>query len=192
MNSDSSRAKFSSLTKSEQRRQAKEILAALVDKPALDQKLCEQLIRFFQTRSGKWTCFRGLPTEPDLLEVTLQCRHIQWVWPVMVGSELRFRSLLEQAPQWVQGPHKVWEPVVGGPEWDVNSLDGFLVPGLAFDRHGGRLGRGRGFYDRALSTSSAPKWGVAYDRQVVPNVVMEAHDVKMTGLITESGAKERL
>lgn len=67
-----------------------------------------------------------------------------------------------------------------------------LVPGLAFDRCGGRLGRGAGYYDRALAEiagceSSTRFIGVAFPRQVVERVPMSAHDVRMHGILTEAG-----
>lgn len=51
-----------------------------------------------------------------------------------------------------------------------------LVPGLAFDRSGGRLGYGRGFYDRALGDTHTQRIGLALAEQLVPEVPTEAHD----------------
>lgn len=72
-----------------------------------------------------------------------------------------------------------------------------VVPGLAFDRFGGRLGRGAGFYDRFLSELPPPPvgptvLGVAFDVQMVDSpegLPTEAHDVRMHGVVTESGLK---
>ena len=67
----------------------------------------------------------------------------------------------------------------------------FLVPGLAFDpRSGARLGRGKGFYDRALRQAQpgARFVGVAYDRQLA-EVPTEPHDIPVHGIVTESGLK---
>ena len=61
------------------------------------------------------------------------------------------------------------------------------MPGVAFDRHRNRMGRGRGFYDRLLqSTPMAWKAGVAYDFQVLDDIPVEEHDVKMDTVIGES------
>lgn len=62
-----------------------------------------------------------------------------------------------------------------------------LVPGVAFDRHGGRVGYGRGFYDRFLAEMPAPAWGLAYGFQVLEALPLEAHDVELSGVVTEEG-----
>lgn len=75
-----------------------------------------------------------------------------------------------------------------GPVWeDLEAIDLIMVPGVAFDRHGNRMGRGRGFYDRMLkSTPNAVKIGVAFDFQVIDEIPVEPHDVKMDCVISES------
>jgi len=60
----------------------------------------------------------------------------------------------------------------------------WLVPGIAFDKHGNRLGRGRGFYDRLLKGANGVKVGIAYDWQIVDNVPMDSADVCMDYLLT--------
>jgi 5-formyltetrahydrofolate cyclo-ligase len=61
-----------------------------------------------------------------------------------------------------------------------------IVPGVAFDRHNNRMGRGRGFYDRLLkSTPNAYKVGVAFNFQMVELVPTEEFDVPMNAVITE-------
>ena len=62
-----------------------------------------------------------------------------------------------------------------------------IVPGVAFDRKGNRLGRGRGFYDRLLKTTpNAIKVGVAFDFQMVEQVPTEPLDVPMNKVISET------
>jgi 5-formyltetrahydrofolate cyclo-ligase len=68
-----------------------------------------------------------------------------------------------------------------------NELDLLLVPGVAFDFSGGRLGNGAGYYDRLLSQvrTDALRVGVCYESQIVSKVVRQAHDVLMHRVITE-------
>jgi len=68
----------------------------------------------------------------------------------------------------------------------LNQLDLALVPGLAFDLDGRRLGRGKGYFDRLLAEVPGAKCGVAFDFQVVPAVPVEPHDVRLTCLLTPS------
>jgi 5-formyltetrahydrofolate cyclo-ligase len=66
----------------------------------------------------------------------------------------------------------------------ISPIDLVLVPGLAFTRDGGRLGNGRGFFDRFLAhrTPRAAKIGVCFNFQILPSLPLEAHDVKV-GLV---------
>lgn len=73
------------------------------------------------------------------------------------------------------------------PLTDPVCVDLVIVPGLVFDKRGYRLGRGKGFYDRYLeSLCGVKKIGLAFDLQVVDNIPLESHDVKLDYIITES------
>ncbi len=69
-----------------------------------------------------------------------------------------------------------------------DALDVVLVPGVAFDAAGGRLGRGGGFYDRFLTLlrdrPSVTIAGICFDEQVVDSVPMHAHDVRVGMILT--------
>ena len=68
------------------------------------------------------------------------------------------------------------------------SIDLIVVPGVAFDRTGNRLGMGAGYYDRFFSrTLHAVRLGLAWDCQVVAEAPCEPHDVRMHYLLTEAG-----
>lgn len=67
----------------------------------------------------------------------------------------------------------------------VEEIEMIVVPGIAFDRKGQRLGRGKGFYDRLLKSAKAMKIGVGYDFQLIEELPSEAHDVPMDMVITE-------
>lgn len=61
-----------------------------------------------------------------------------------------------------------------------------LIPALAFDERGHRLGRGKGFYDRTFEArNDVVKIGVAFDSQITDQLPIEAHDVKMDFIVTE-------
>ena len=77
----------------------------------------------------------------------------------------------------------------------LRSLDLILMPLVAFDHHGNRLGMGGGFYDKTLASlqTSCNSWarpkriGIAYDFQCVNTIPGEAWDVPLDGVVTESG-----
>lgn len=68
-------------------------------------------------------------------------------------------------------------------------LDLVIVPGVAFDAEGHRLGRGKGFYDRFLTTLPATTAvvGVAHDCQMLPAIPTEPHDMTIPTIVTPSG-----
>ncbi len=70
---------------------------------------------------------------------------------------------------------------------DPRSIDLVMVPGVAFDRRGGRIGQGRGYYDRFLARlrEDAFTAGLAFECQLFPAVPMEPHDVFLDAVVTE-------
>ena len=87
----------------------------------------------------------------------------------------------------VPGRFGIREPSPAYPEAPLKHLDLILVPALGFDKLGGRLGRGRGFYDRLLAQAPGVKCGVGYDRQLLEEVPVDAHDIRMNYILTPSG-----
>lgn len=82
------------------------------------------------------------------------------------------------------GSFHIEEPV-GDDIVDPETLDLIVTPGVAFDRKGNRLGRGKGYYDRLLATTKATKIGVAYHFQMVDSIPAEPHDVPVDIVITD-------
>lgn len=68
---------------------------------------------------------------------------------------------------------------------DVDEIELMIVPAVAFDRKGNRLGRGKGFYDRLLASAKATKVGVGYEFQLLDSLPVEPHDVAMDMVITQ-------
>lgn len=91
------------------------------------------------------------------------------------------------------------DPLHSPAEPDAFVPGAVIMPGLAFDMHGGRLGYGGGYYDRLHERFSAkggkwskrPKWaGIGFGEQVVERVPMERTDARLQVLITEQGVHE--
>lgn len=70
----------------------------------------------------------------------------------------------------------------------IENIELIVVPGVAYDRNGNRVGRGKGYYDRLLANSRATKVGVGYDFQLVDEIDAEPHDVTVDIVITQSGS----
>ena len=82
------------------------------------------------------------------------------------------------------GRFGIREPNTRCPVVPLNRLDFILVPGVAFDLHGRRLGRGKGFYDQLLAEVRGTTCGVAFDEQIVREVPVEPHDVVLNCILT--------
>jgi 5-formyltetrahydrofolate cyclo-ligase len=90
----------------------------------------------------------------------------------------------------VTGQFGLREPAAPCPEIPLSRLDLILVPGVAFDWHGGRLGRGKGFYDRLLAGTRGVKCGIAFDGQMVNDVPVGLSDVRMNFIMTPTRGAE--
>jgi 5-formyltetrahydrofolate cyclo-ligase len=122
--------------------------------------------------------------EVELDSLTKANPEREWVYPVTESEQLRFFS----PNQWRAGAFGIREPdPQQSSEVALQNCAAVLVPGLAFDRRGMRLGRGGGLYDRALVGYSGKKIGVAYGAQVLrEDLPVEAHDQRMDFVVTEN------
>lgn len=82
------------------------------------------------------------------------------------------------------GSFHIEEPT-GNDVTDPSEIELVIVPGVAYDRKGRRLGRGKGFYDRFLQSTNATKIGVGYEFQLLDEIPSEPHDIGMDIIITE-------
>jgi 5-formyltetrahydrofolate cyclo-ligase len=84
----------------------------------------------------------------------------------------------------IPGRFGVFEPGQDSEVVPLNQLDLVLVPGVAFDMSGRRLGRGKGFYDRLLNDVRGAKCGVGFDQQIESNIPVEPHDISLDYILT--------
>ena len=83
------------------------------------------------------------------------------------------------------GSFHIEEPT-GADTVDPSEIEVIVVPAVAYDRRGNRLGRGKGFYDRLLAEAKATKIGVGYEFQLMDELPAEEHDVPMDIIITQN------
>ena len=91
----------------------------------------------------------------------------------------------------VTGKFGVREPAAGCAEIPLNRFDLVLVPGLAFDLGGNRLGRGQGFYDQILAEASGIKCGICHNFQLLEKIPTEVHDAPVDFIFTPSRSVRR-
>jgi 5-formyltetrahydrofolate cyclo-ligase len=114
------------------------------------------------------------------------------VVPYCVDGELEL-FLLESMDELELGMYRILEPktelrAVAAKRIDVEELDLIMVPGVAFDRRGGRTGHGKGYYDKLLEHArpDTPLIALAFDCQLFPGIPMQSHDIFMDKVVTES------
>jgi 5-formyltetrahydrofolate cyclo-ligase len=139
-------------------------------------------------RAERLMGFMAMTSEPDILpalkEAAARGQSValpRWN-PVTAAYEA---ALLPPLSELVSGPFGVLEPPPQAETLSLEHLDLIVVPGLAFDRCGRRLGRGKGFFDRLLTRAQhARRWGVAFAIQLVDEVPTAPHDVNLDVLVT--------
>jgi 5-formyltetrahydrofolate cyclo-ligase len=155
------------------------------DSATLCEKLKEQ--SFFQS-ANSILFFAPLPEEVDLwplLEETIHGGKIVALPCFDADSQIyKSRRVKNLHVEILSGQFGIREPATGCIEIPLDDLDVILVPGIAFDLRGHRLGRGKGFYDRLLENFRGLKIGIAFDEQIVKHIPAEGHDVKMDFILT--------
>ncbi len=182
------------MTKSEWRVHLKERLQAFVhsaDFASAQTAWIEGVVKFLQPQTGRWSAFCAHQSEPPMQAVVARCPHLEWVFPRIAKGSQGLEWWIPGTQGFVKGPYGLSEPHPQGARSVLaQELSGFLVPGLGFDHRGYRLGRGGGFYDRALQAAlKAPSFGVGFDCQLVSELPFDGHDRKLAGFISESGLK---
>lgn len=136
---------------------------------------------------GTISAFLPMEGEVDLLPLIGRLPGWHWVLPRLEpDGSVTFRDAAVPRERHRFGME---QPVDSGRVVPVHEIDVFLVPGLAFDRSGGRLGNGGGHYDRILAGArrDAVSIGMAPGRSIVEIVPVEDHDVAVGWLATEDG-----
>lgn len=108
------------------------------------------------------------------------------LYPQVCGDDLLFRSV-SNFEQLTNGAFGIQEPCLTAPVAELVQADLVVVPGVAFDLDGHRLGFGKGYYDRALAGLSrhVVLIGLCHDFQMVERIPAEAHDIRMQYIVTD-------
>lgn len=126
--------------------------------------------------------FGGEASTRRILEACfLAKRHV--ALPRVEEAELRLH-LVTSFDDLVPGKFGILEPRAEAPRVEPGEPDLFVVPGVAFDRRGHRVGYGKGYYDRLLELTGAPTLALAYGFQIVHRIPEEPHDRRMSFILT--------
>lgn len=130
--------------------------------------------------------YHSLPDEVDTHEFIRRWNSRKCILlPVVIGDDLELRQYTDDS-HLTEGAFHIDEPI-GTPFTDYAAIDLAIIPGVAFDRNGNRLGRGKGYYDRLLPRiPAAYKVGLCFRFQLLDEIPAEAHDVRMDEIICNS------
>lgn len=164
------------------------------DKDLLSRRICAALAARAEFRTAKTILFYvsfgdEVRTRSLLAETLVAPKRV--VVPYCVGPRLElFR--LEAIDELVEGTFHILEPRIelrdrADRRVELSQIDLVVVPGVAFDPHGARLGHGRGYYDRLLADarSETTRIALAFACQMFPEIPTKPHDERVDWIITE-------
>ncbi len=130
---------------------------------------------------------KGSEVETRALDREVQKRGLVAVYPRVVAGTRELEFCIANVDDLVVARFGLREPAAFERVVEIADIALFFVPGVAFDREGGRIGWGRGHYDATLAKAKpeARRIGLAFECQVVDRIDREAHDAKMTAIVTE-------
>ena len=151
------------------------------------QKQVFSLAKHFLQKNTTVAFYHSIKKELDLtlLWEFAWSQHIQVLLPKVISkTEITFCDF-NSYEDLQEGSFNILEPTTQEHQGDIDIM---FVPGLAFDKHGTRLGYGAGFYDRFLSQNpSSLKIGVCYHEAILESIPKEDHDIAMDFVLSEHG-----
>ncbi|MCQ2959783.1 MAG: 5-formyltetrahydrofolate cyclo-ligase [Bacteroidales bacterium] len=147
-------------------------------------EICKEIEKneFFQ-KSNIILWFWSLPDEVnthDIIQKWAQEKTI--LLPKVVGEKLELYQFTDISNM-VVGEFGISEPT-GTIFTNYKKIDLCIIPGLAFDKDGGRMGRGKGFYDRFLPQTDCHKMGICFPWQIVPKIDCAPWDIRMDEVVS--------
>ncbi len=170
------------VSKAELRKIFKSNREQVVVNSALGSSLSKNILKVIGSQASVWGSYlpHGSEANPQLT-----VDHITWAYPKIAGDALEF-FIPSFSSDWDLNEYKIREPK-SGKKIEISQMSGILIPGVAFDRKGHRLGSGKGYFDRTLKAFNGKKVGVAYLAQISKSdLPAEAHDITMNVIVTES------
>lgn len=129
---------------------------------------------------------KGSEVSTAEIDAAARARGLTVAYPRVIGDGQPLAFHPARLDELVPAGFGLREPPPNAPQIELGAIAVFFVPGLAFDRAGGRVGWGRGHYDATLAAApGALRVGLAYDFQLVDGVPREPHDTLLHIILTE-------
>lgn len=171
-------------TKTELRKHYRALRAQMTQEDCLKASLtiCETIKRLPAYQDAEVIAvYHPLNREVDLRSLAESAKRI--VYPRLVDKTAKTMEFATLATSFVPGVFGLMEP--DGAAVDKETIDLILVPGLAFDKEGRRIGYGAGYYDLYLNDYRGVIVGVAYEPQIAPTIPADPWDVPMHWIVTD-------
>jgi 5-formyltetrahydrofolate cyclo-ligase len=179
------------------REQARKNRVGQKDKDEISRAICAKFMALPAYQAAKtvmWYVDAGseVRTRNTLPEALTHGKRVVVPWCVVEANQLELFAVDDMA-ELVEGAYKILEPReelrrLPAKRVPPEELDLVMVPGTAFDPRGGRMGQGKGYYDRLLARArpDAPLVALAFDCQIFDEIPVSSHDVFMDLVLTES------
>ena len=140
-----------------------------------------------QFQQSDWVLtYMPMRSEVDLTGLLSHYPHKGWIIPrILPASRMQFHRY--DPEKLILHKFGMLEPDPASPLISPQEIQLVLVPGLAYDREGWRLGYGGGFYDRFLAEFKGISVGVTFQKLVLPSIPHQGHDIPMQYLVSEQG-----
>ena len=162
------------------------IRKAIIDKDLKSKIIIDHFIKQPITKKAKMIgCFAGLANEVQTL--SLLDKSLNLCFPRVQGKDMMFYAV-NSIDELDKGSFGILEPKQGCPLVNIEQIDIMLIPCVALDKKGTRIGYGQGYYDRYLRDYRGLKIALCFAETISTNKIpSEEHDVKMDMYIDEKG-----
>lgn len=161
------------------------------ERKMLSEAACDRLSETAEFQRAEYILsYMAMPHECDPSKIA----ELAWktgkkiAFPVCEEDHLLGLYIPSGANAFVSGKYGIWEPDTRlSVRIEPARIEFIIVPGVAFDRTGGRLGQGAGYYDRLLSTVKAFRAGFCFPEQMIEKVPVDIHDCPMDAIASADG-----
>ncbi len=152
------------------------------------QALVDRLRPILASHGQTVAVYLALRSEPDLAPLFASAGGLRFALPVMDDATTLHWVAWVPGSRTVRNHAGIQEPANRSARLEPSALSAVVIPGVAFAPNGARLGRGGGFYDRALALmpASVRRVGVCFEEAVADALPQEPHDVRVHTLVTDA------